>query len=200
MAIHTSTRTFDRDNIKPFIRQYRAAIRTVGDSIEGLRGIRLLHALKRTQRDFGIYTDVTLFEAANRIMSDLVILHGVKFLLENRAVFPFDSYTVELGNEDRNGFDIRASADGRTLVGEGFNVAVSFFSTKNRHALKKMRSKATAATYRIVVANADAVTESYRPDLTDNEYFLAVNVYKGRARLIPGRQDASAQPVSTPTP
>ena len=111
MTIHTSTRTFDRNNIKPYIRQYRAAIRTVGDSIAGLRGIRLLHALKRTQLDFGIYTDVTLFEAANRIMSDLVILQGVKFLLENRAAFPFDSYTVELGNEDRNDFDIRASAD-----------------------------------------------------------------------------------------
>lgn len=37
---------------------------------------------------------------------DLVILHGVAGLLE--GVFPFTEYTVEFGNEDRNGFDIRA--------------------------------------------------------------------------------------------
>ena len=111
MTIHTSTRTFDRNNIKPFIRQYRAAIRTVGDSIAGLRGRPPAARAEAHAAGLRLYTDVTLFEAANRIMSDLVILQGVKFLLENRAAFPFDSYTVELGNEDRNDFDIPASAD-----------------------------------------------------------------------------------------
>jgi hypothetical protein len=57
------------------------------------------------------YPTVTRFEAANRIMSDLVILYGVKWLLDN-SVFPFENYIVEYGNEDKNGFDIRAAGNG----------------------------------------------------------------------------------------
>lgn len=71
----------------------------------------------------GPYPGVTLFEAANRIMTDLVTLHGVAWLLKNK-VFPFDSYAVGFGNENDLGFNIRAGGvDGETLVGEVSNVA-----------------------------------------------------------------------------
>ena len=63
---------------------------------------------------------MTLFEAANRVMTDLVILHGVKSLLEYE-IFPFHTYTVEFGNEDRNDFDLSASnKTGEKLIGEAF--------------------------------------------------------------------------------
>ena len=97
-------------------------------------------SLKREKLDHGPYRDVTLFEAANRIMSDLVILKGIRWLLDEK-VFPFDAYTVEFGNENRNGFDIRAEQGGKTLVGEAFNVAPSFYPVKRRHAAGKRPCK-----------------------------------------------------------
>jgi hypothetical protein len=75
-------------------------------------------------------------------LSDLVILYGVKWLLDNNT-FPFESYTVEYGNENKNGFDICATGNGKTLIGEAFNVAQSFFQTKKSTMLKKL-AKSTA--------------------------------------------------------
>lgn len=130
----------------------------VGRSIEGKRGFELLTSLKRERLDHGPYKGVTLFEAANRIMSDLVILKGVRWLLENKK-FPFDAYTVEFGNENRNGFDITAEQGGKKLVGEAFNVAPSFYRVKRRHAAKKLEDRGMDAEWRIILVNEDALTK-----------------------------------------
>jgi hypothetical protein len=44
--------------------------------------------------------NVTVFDAASRIITDLVMLHGVRWLRQHRT-FPFHTYTVEFdyGNE-----------------------------------------------------------------------------------------------------
>jgi len=47
--------------------------------LSGLRGLRLFQYLKRNQVGLGPYPHVTLFEAANRIMTDMVILKGIKW-------------------------------------------------------------------------------------------------------------------------
>ena len=111
--MHQSSVTLSKTNIDEIITEYTASVETLGDSIANLKGLRLLKGLKRVVVGAGPYPSVTLFEAANRIMSDLVIFHGVKWLL-NHDVFPFNSYTVEYGNDDKNGFDIRASAGGKS--------------------------------------------------------------------------------------
>lgn len=198
MAASQNERTFTSANIGAFIRRYRDSIRTIGQSIEGLRGIPLLHAIKRTQLDFGFKRPVTLFEASNRIMSDLVILYGVKAMLRDRARFPFAAYTVELGNEDRNGFDITAEQNGFRLVGEAFNVAESFFQGKKNHALRKLRSKGRSADYRVVIANNDSVDDGYRPNLQLNECFIFVNVATGRARVLTSPAGHTLKPHASP--
>ena len=71
-------------NVTAEIQRRALLIEEIGPSIKGLRGIALLESLKRDRVGVGPYPNVTLFEAANRIMSDLVILHGVKWLLEKR--------------------------------------------------------------------------------------------------------------------
>jgi hypothetical protein len=43
-------------------------------------------------------------------MTDLVILNGVKWLLEER-IFGFSAYTVEYGHQNNNSYDIEASGD-----------------------------------------------------------------------------------------
>jgi len=163
------------DNIDTLITNYLAIIENFGASVSQLRGLRMLKALKRETVNNGPYPKVTLFEAANRIMTDLVILHGVAGLLKN-PLFPYTEYMVEFGNEDNNDFDIQASSGTEALVGEAFNVSPSFFQAKKRLALKKLRHKGVHATHRIVMFNDDAVLPSYSPKPEDGLYHVFVSV------------------------
>lgn len=153
-------RVLNSENIDVITSDFHASLASIGESIQGKTGVALFTALKREKLVGGPYPGVSLFEAANRIMSDLVILGGVSGLLKER-LFPFISYTVEFGNENNNGFDIRATSGNETLVGEAFNVAPSFFQIKKGSALKKLRRDGSDATYRILMFNDDAVSQSY---------------------------------------
>jgi hypothetical protein len=179
-----TVRILNAGNIGSITKQFHAGIAAIGQSVQGKTGVALFHALKREKLIGGPYPGVSLFEAANRIMSDLVILGGVAALLEKR-VFPFTSYTVEFGNEDRNGFDIRATAGGETLVGEAFNVAPSFYQGKKNSALKKLRKGGSDASYRILMFNDDAVSPGYAPKAEAGFYHLLVGVDAGTAQLRP---------------
>jgi hypothetical protein len=182
--MHQLSDTISRTNVDQIIAEYTESVENLGASIADLRGLRLFKALKRDPVGAGRYPGVTLFEAANRIMSDLVILHGVKWLL-NHHVFPFDGYTVEYGNEDKNGFDIRAAANGKTLIGEAFNVAQSFFQTKKNAMLKKLRDPAATADFKIIMFNDDAVQPNYVPKPQDKEFYVVVNIDAGAVKVVP---------------
>jgi hypothetical protein len=133
-----------------------------------------------------------MFEAANRIMTDLVILNGVNRLLLDE-VFPFDRYTVEYGNTDENGFDIRATKDGMTLLGEAFNVAPSFFQGEKTSMLKKLRGPQATANFKIIMFNHDAVPPTYVPEIREGEFFVVVNIESGATRVVP---NTTLQPSS----
>lgn len=149
----------NKSNIEHEINKYYSKIHDIGKTIANKTGLELLMSLKREKLNHGRYPDVTLFEAANRIMSDLVIYHGVRMLL--KSDYPFDEYTVELGNENNNTFDIEAECHGKRLAGEAFNVASSFFQVKKNACLKKLRDKASDYDYRIIVFNSDAISQAY---------------------------------------
>lgn len=108
----------------------------------------------------------------------------MKWLLDN-DVFPFTTYMVEYGNEDENGFDIRASGNGESLVGEAFNVAPSFFQTKKASVLKKLRK--TSTNYKLIMFNHDAVEPDYRPKPANNEFFVA-RIGADESCMIPDRR------------
>jgi hypothetical protein len=183
---HEYSDMLSTSNVDTIIAEYTAAAERVGQSIANLNGLELLAALKRSKVAAGPYPDVALFEAANRIMSDLVILHGVRWLLHH-DVFPFDSSIVEYGNEDKKGFDIRASANGKTLIGEAFNVAPSFFQIKKGAMLRKLRNPAAIADFKVILINHDAVPTSYVPRLQDKEFIVVVDIRAGVARVITSR-------------
>lgn len=115
-------------------------------------------ALKREPVRSGSYPEVSLFEASNRIMSDLVILFGVRQLLADLSVgsvaLPFTEYEVRLGVEGGN--DVTGDSGDRRLAGEAFNVARSFFQGKKSATLKKLKSQAPSD-YQLIMFNADAV-------------------------------------------
>lgn len=177
-------RTLNKSNIDSIISEFTSSIEGLGTSINGKRGVSLLVALKRDKLTTGPYPGVTLFEAANRIMTDLVILHGVSWLLKTN-IFPFESYTVEFGNEDHNGFDITAKMGDKSLVGEAFNVAPSFFQIKKSAMVKKLRNDGASSDFKIIMVNADAVTYSYCPKEEKGLYYVIVDIATSSVRIIP---------------
>jgi hypothetical protein len=176
-------RTLNLQNIDSELRNYMSSIGTVGHMVHGLKGVELFRYLKREKVKSGPYPHVTLFEAANRIMTDLVILKGIKWLLDTRP-FPFDEYVVEYGNENNNVHDISANKKGFCLYGEAFNVAPSFFQVKKSSALKKLRSSHIQSDYKLIIANSDAINNSYSPKVQEGEFYVFVDVESGESKLI----------------
>jgi hypothetical protein len=177
-------RTLTSGNIDKLIDEFETSIAGLGSSIAGKTGLSLFEALKRDKLETGPYPGVTLFEAANRIMTDLVILRGVAWLLKNKP-FPFDSYTVEFGNEGKNDFDIMASGADKTLVGEAFNVARALFQGKKSSMLKKLRRQGGRANYRVIMFNHDAVASDYASKEEEGLHYVIVNIRSGATRLVP---------------
>jgi len=182
-------------NISKIQLEFNESLASLGNSIKGKTGLPLLESLKRERLGVGPYPDVTLFEAANRIMSDLVILYGVEGLLKSN-IFPFAEYIVEFGNEDNNGFDIRASTPSATLVGEAFNVAPSFFQGKKGSALKKLREKAKQETYRIVMFNSDAPPANYVARHEAGIYHVSVQIPSGKIVVEPNNSLKALTPFA----
>lgn len=193
--MHDLPREITSGNIDRLLTGYLAEAELMGQCIAGLQGVRLLSALKRDAVGAGPYPNVTLFEAANRIMTDLVMLHGVRWLLKHE-VFPFREYTVEFGHGNEGAHDIVASDGGKALIGEVFNVAPSLFSMKKSKTLKKLRAANTKADYRVILVNHDAVAASYVPKLRPGEYYVFVNTETGEGRLVSSGSIPSCRSLS----
>lgn len=175
-------RSLNIRNIDMAIIKYEKSIKNISGGIGDKTGIDLFHSIKREKLNDGPYPNVTLFEAANRIMTDLVILHGVNWLLKEH-MFPFNSYTVEYGNEDNNAHDIIANKNGSKLTGEAFNVAKSFYQGKKTSMLRKLRKPENKATYKIILANSDAVNDNYEPKLNTGEHIVFIDIISGKGKI-----------------
>ncbi|PVX83669.1 hypothetical protein [Paraburkholderia unamae] len=182
-------RSLTLGNVEQITNEFVNSISEIGESIHGLRGIALFTALKRTALGHGPYPHVTLFEAANRIMSDLVILRGVAGLLR-AGMFGIDTYLVEFGNENKNGFDIRGeSALGHTIIGEAFNVAPSYFTGKRWSSVEKLKN--ADATHRLLLVNDDAVSPTYEPMPKTGLHYVFVNIETGAIRVLSSKDEAT---------
>jgi hypothetical protein len=172
-------RLLNRSNIDKAIIDYQFLLDQIPSSIISDNVLELFTKIKREKLNVGPYPNVTLFETANRVMTDLVTLYGIKKLLEGKiGELNFIEYKVEFGNEDNNDNDVSASNDEYELIGEAFNVARSFFQTKKLTALKKMRNQKTNIRNikRLLIYNSDAVIKEYIPKTKENEFHLAVEL------------------------
>ena len=170
----------DKNNIDKTLESYINSLKEMDLEIHANNIIELFEILKRKEIKKGPYQNISLFEAANRIMSDLVILFGVKDLLnEKYKEIKFSQYTVEYGNEHNNKHDITAEdkVKGIKLIGEAFNVSKSFFQTKKYYSLKKLRNNKSDNVIKILLYNLDAIEENYIPDKNKNEYHIPVNIF-----------------------
>lgn len=170
-------------NIRGTIKKYTTDLSHLSLGSTGrLRGRELLLALKRKEVGRQPYPGVSWFEAANRVMSDLVLLYGVRWLLNHRGVFPFDSYEVQFGNEQRLPFDIRAGSEGARLAGEAFNASDSFFPLKMRATLEKLL-RLPRTSYKVVMFNAE-MKGKCRSEHVKDVTLLAVDATTGRCHCL----------------
>ena len=171
------SRQLTKDNIDETISQYLDLLKTVPINIQTDNVFGLLHKIKREKMSTGPYPNVSLFEAANRMMTDLTILYGIRSLLtKNIFDFEFDNYLVEFGNESFNKHDIISEKDGFSLFGEAFNVAESFFQTKKSSSLKKLRKSKTEKDIILIIYNSDAIKKNYLPKSIKNEFHLSIKI------------------------
>jgi len=167
----------NRGNINGVIREYYKKVQGIRIPVPLDDKVVFIKALKRDPLESGPYPKVSFFESGNRILSDLVLLYGVKYLLTRGAVagvrLPYQEYDVLLGIED--GYDVRTSIGKNTLIGEGFNVSKSYFQTKKRDVIKKLQGE--DVTHRIIIFNADAVKDPgyYSLKSTPSMLFLPIN-------------------------
>jgi len=163
-TINGIDRKLHKHNIDETIEAYKKLLDEIPLKIEEATVLDLLNRLKRGKMGSGPWSNVSIFEAANRIMSDLVILYGVKRIIDGD--FPhleiFKEFEVELGNENRKEHDIISTVDDKRLIGEAFNVAPSFFNNKKNKMITKLIKSNPAADYMILLCNADSheVTKS----------------------------------------
>lgn len=109
-----------------------------------LHTIDFIKLLKRRNSDqshiYGPYKNISIYEAANRIASDLVIINGLVELVEIKSEYKKATFTLRLGITDHKGHgDFTISLHGEDYEGEAFNVAPSFLKAKLRNTLKKWK-------------------------------------------------------------
>lgn len=129
--------------------------------------IKMIHYLKRKDEDnpvkIGVYENITPFEAANRIASDLVIITGLLQLIKLEKISSKAKFTLRLGTKhEKHKGDFSIKTNRGFFEGEAFNVAPSFYKYKLNQTLSKWRK--IKKEYKIhldyMLINDEAVIES----------------------------------------
>lgn len=128
----------------------------------------MLHYFKRKVQDcnqIGHYKGISVFEAANRIATDLVIINGAVQLAKAEEYLKKVKFTLRLGirHQDRFG-DITIG----NYEGEAFNVAPSFLYEK----LRKTKSKWLNGGLRYIFINEEVADNL--PDIYDEIQIIKV--------------------------
>lgn len=163
-------RVLTSSNIEAAIRDYLAETNTIAiPAIPTTDPIAYFANLKRTPVSGGRYPGHSVFEVANRTLSDLVVLAFADELLREPLpgqLKPLASVTVLLGTEQHAAHDVMGVLpDGSMLCAECFNVAPTFFMSKLTKTRKKLRAVRETCV-KMMAYNADAVAEGWkhRPD------------------------------------
>jgi hypothetical protein len=86
----------NKRNINEFINKYLKSVNSMKPSETQYDVLRYLCSLKKDKVKFGLYKNVSIFEASNRIFSDMIMLLGVRMLLDNSKIedvtLPFKEY------------------------------------------------------------------------------------------------------------
>jgi hypothetical protein len=117
--------------------------------------------LKRDKFDIGKYRQITVFEAANRMASDLVLLEGLPLIAEKYSA---TNFKVLLGNHaiEQQG-DFALEIDGKWWEGEAFSTAESFFHPKLSATRSKWNKQGNGHLFRFILFNTSARKKAEKP-------------------------------------
>lgn len=106
----------------------------------------------------GPYKNITIFEAANRIASDLVIINGIIQLVAKYPELLVARFTLRLGilHEKGRG-DFTIHLDNHDFEGEAFNVAPSFLKVKLRSTISKWKKSENRDQLMYILVNDEAL-------------------------------------------
>lgn len=104
----------------------------------------LINEVKRTPSNVGPYHEISLFEALNRIASDLVLLKGASMLFNDSQYGDIGAKAIRLRMGTTHGFDFEVKTRTGLIMGEAFNAAPSFCRIKHRQAVKKLKEDGTS--------------------------------------------------------
>jgi hypothetical protein len=100
-----------------------------------------LNTVKCDHYNIGPYIDITIFEAAYRIVSDMPIFEGVLEPYNGKAIHKDSKVILRLGTMQEKGKgDFSVFEESREKQGEAFNVASSFFRNKMYKTLVKWKN------------------------------------------------------------
>jgi hypothetical protein len=141
-------------------------------SPENQNFFEMIHYFKRKDENnpvaIGPYKNITLFEAANRIASDLVIINGLLQLIkEHQLINPIMTLRLGITHQKGKG-DFTIKVAGEEFEGEAFNVAPSFLSIK----LNKTNKKWKDGNLKYILINSDAF--EYGKYKKENERILKI--------------------------
>lgn len=139
----------------------------------------LIDNIKRTPQETGPYQNISVFEALNRIGSDLVLLSGATKLFKEGigARIPI---SIHLKMGTTQGFDFKVCFDDEYVIyGEAFNAAKSFCKQKMRQAIHKLidHNPDKTATEGIVFINKD-VSEIIAAYKNEKELISDIKIHR----------------------
>jgi len=100
----------------------------------------ILNKLKRLKYNIGPYENITVFEASNRIATDLTLFKGIEKLFAMNEIPKDSKVLIQLGNMQMKGKgDFSVKGKILDLEGEVFDTAPSFFNNKLYKVLAKWK-------------------------------------------------------------
>lgn len=182
--LKSNTKEISYSNLKKLQQEYYKLLENkfqkppkTGDCID------MIHYLKRKDENnpfiIGPYKNISPFEAANRIASDLVIIKGLFQLIKEEKISSDAKYTLRLGTKHENlKGDFSIITDKGSYEGEAFNVAPSFYKDKLNQTLRKWRkikNNYNVHLKYILVNNESVIDGDYQRLLNEGIKLIGVN-------------------------
>ncbi len=160
-------------------KKYMDLIKKHPYSIKETNGIfELIQSVKRNPEKIGPYKDISVFEALNRIGTDLVLLAGATNLF-NSELTEITPKKIKLNMGTIRGFDFIVEITGNKYIyGEAFNAAESFCNEKMRQAIHKLTDNPENYTNSAIVFVNIEVKEKLNKYLGNNHKLLKKTSFK----------------------
>jgi hypothetical protein len=182
--IENISKCLNKQNIEETIEKYMGFVNEIEINVFE-NPVHFFDYIKRGKIKNGPYPYVSPSEASNRILTDFVILFGIKMLLNNYIPeINFSTYDVDYGNKNEQEHDIIVKDNlGIHLIGEAFNVSKSLLSDKKRKSVRKLEQNKknlfnlwSRDIITIIMYNSDVEDRNSHWILKNNIYYLKVDV------------------------